>query len=68
MEDALLHTGYTYLYRCIYENFRELNFRGWRSILEKCENLAPRKFGAIRYIHVLTGYDNAAGNRYLSIL
>ena len=67
MEDARYYIPVIHIY-CIYENFHELNFRGWRSILEKCENLAPRKFGAIRYIHVLTGYDNAAGNWYLSIL
>ena len=33
--------------------FNTLNFRGWRSILEKHENfLAPRKFGTIRYMQL----------------
>ena len=37
--------------RTLYDEiFRELNFRGLRSIRDNRENYAPRKFGAIRYI------------------
>ena len=30
-----------------YMKFFVLHFQGWRSILEKCENLVPQTFGAI---------------------
>ena len=40
--------------RDAYSNFREKNFREWEDNHENHENILPRKFGAIRYIQIVS--------------
>ena len=40
--------------RLLYEHFRVLNFRGWRSILENHKHFVPQKFGTIWHLSLLS--------------